>query len=48
MKSGVVSGVRNVTITELIKDRSSERKGGERERVTGHLCQGASGGDGVE
>ena len=31
VKSGGVSEVRNVTFTELIKDRSSERKGGERE-----------------
>lgn len=48
VKSEVVSEVRNVTFTELIKDMSSEKKGGEREQMTGHLCQGASGGDGVE
>lgn len=30
------------------KRQSSERKGGEREQMTGHLCHGASGGNGVE
>lgn len=42
MKSEVVSVVRNATYTELIKDTSSERKAGEKEQMTGHLCQGAS------
>lgn len=47
VKSEVVSEVRNVTYTELIKDTSSESQGGEREQMTGHLCRGSQG-DGVE
>lgn len=47
VKSEVVSVVRNATYTELIKDTSSERKAGEKEQMTGHLCQGASVGGGV-